>query len=357
MTLDIEKIAQEANLPLVSIVVPIYNCERYIKKCMDTILSQTYTNIEVIVVDDGSTDKSGEVCDTMSTLDNRVKIIHKRNGGVSSARNYGLKQAQGQYICFIDSDDFIQKDYIETLVSKIGDMDCVSTGRTIVDESGKIPLEQVEFQNKKILGHENILKAYENSSEFRQSFFGPWCKLYRSDIAKHCLFDEELVSGEDIVFNLGYLKETDNVALCDYTGYYLRKNCYSATNTATMKYSPRSEHNYRLIDEKIDNARVKCGLSKSWIEQNRCDAAPMRFFLEITNLFRPGSPYKIDGIYRKIKEIHNDINFIDCVKSKNKKLTSAEKISVICAHVNIPIFTIIIAKLCQVFLEKRTINI
>lgn len=100
---------------LISIIVPVYNVEQYVEKCIQSIVEQTYKNIEIILVDDGSTDSSGKICDDFKTKDNRIKVIHKKNGGLSDARNAGIKIANGEYIGFVDSDDYIAKDMFETL--------------------------------------------------------------------------------------------------------------------------------------------------------------------------------------------------------------------------------------------------
>lgn len=101
--------------PLISIMVPIYNVEKYLEKCIDSLLSQTYQNIEVILVDDGSTDKSGELCDLYKEKDNRILVYHKKNGGVSDTRNFCIKKATGQYLTFVDPDDYVDYDYVEYL--------------------------------------------------------------------------------------------------------------------------------------------------------------------------------------------------------------------------------------------------
>lgn len=100
---------------LVSVVIPIYNVEKYLRKCIETVIDQTYTNIEIILVNDGSTDNSLQICNQFKEKDKRIKVINKKNGGLSDARNVGIKNAQGKYICFIDSDDFISEKYIEEL--------------------------------------------------------------------------------------------------------------------------------------------------------------------------------------------------------------------------------------------------
>lgn len=101
---------------MITVVVPVYNVENYIKKCVESILNQTYRKLEIILVDDGSTDKSGEICDEFSVIDSRIKVIHKKNGGLSDARNAGLKIATGNYVTFVDSDDYIAVDMYRTMI-------------------------------------------------------------------------------------------------------------------------------------------------------------------------------------------------------------------------------------------------
>jgi len=103
------------NYPLVSVIVPVYNVENYIEKCIESIIRQTYKNLEILLIDDGSTDKSSDLCEKYAERDSRIKIFHKENGGLSDARNFGIEHAEGEYLTFIDSDDFVDEDYIEFL--------------------------------------------------------------------------------------------------------------------------------------------------------------------------------------------------------------------------------------------------
>lgn len=126
---------------LFSVIVPIYNVEKYLQKCVDSILSQTYTNFELILVDDGSPDNCGKICDEYARLDERVKVIHKENGGVTSARKEGLAIAKGDYIAFVDADDWIDKDYLFEFVSILANhnVDIVSCGYKIVKKNNAKP--------------------------------------------------------------------------------------------------------------------------------------------------------------------------------------------------------------------------
>ena len=102
--------------PLISIIVPVYNVQDYVLKCLNSLVEQSYDSIEIIVVDDGSTDESGDICDDVAKKNKKIKVFHKNNGGLSSARNYGIKKAKGEYICFVDSDDYVKKDFVKKLV-------------------------------------------------------------------------------------------------------------------------------------------------------------------------------------------------------------------------------------------------
>lgn len=111
-------------MDLISVIVPVYNVKNYLKKCVDSILSQTYSVLQVILVDDGSTDGSGELCDLLAKCDKRIQVVHKSNGGLSDARNAGIEIAEGKYFSFIDSDDYIEPDMVESLYKLAKSTDC-----------------------------------------------------------------------------------------------------------------------------------------------------------------------------------------------------------------------------------------
>lgn len=130
------------NQPLISIIVPVYNIETYLKRCVESILNQTYEHMEVLLIDDGSTDDSGHICDEFAKKDVRVRVFHKENGGSSSARNLGIRQAKGDYLGFVDSDDYIEPDMYAKMVEAITQYDCniVQISRDEIDEQGnKLP--------------------------------------------------------------------------------------------------------------------------------------------------------------------------------------------------------------------------
>ena len=134
--------------PLVSVIIPVYKVEKYIRRCIESVQNQTYKNLEIILVDDGSPDNSGAICDEYAEKDTRIKVIHKENGGVSSARNAGLKKAQGDYIGWVDSDDSIEPDYIDKLIYS-----AVKSQAEIVVANKNIP-------SNRLIKNDNILKAF-----------------------------------------------------------------------------------------------------------------------------------------------------------------------------------------------------
>ena len=115
---------------LVSIIIPVYNTEKYLSKCLESVINQTYKNLEIILINDGSTDKSKEICESFAKKDKRIQILNKENSGVSSARNHGMRLAKGQYIAFIDGDDYAEENYIEELLKNLKqtESDCVLCG-------------------------------------------------------------------------------------------------------------------------------------------------------------------------------------------------------------------------------------
>ena len=149
--------------PLVSIIIPVYNVEKYLRKGLDSIINQTYKNTEIILVNDGSTDISGKICDEYATLDSRITVIHKQNGGVSSARNRGLDIATGEWVLFVDADDTLPNDalnYFAEVVS-INDIDMVLGGYVECDEDGTISKSDSK-QFQKPISMLDCLKLFYN---------------------------------------------------------------------------------------------------------------------------------------------------------------------------------------------------
>ena len=181
----------------ISIIVPIYNKESYLDKSLTSISEQSYKDIEVLLIDDGSTDSSGKICKSFCEKDSRFKYIYKQNGGVSSARNAGLIEATGDFIGFVDPDDFINKEMYHTLINQadIDELDIVACGINIIDGDNvtKIVNSDNEYYNScKAL--ENLLRWSYDVSPYL------WNKIFRKNVLEGIKFDEALSVGEDRLF-------------------------------------------------------------------------------------------------------------------------------------------------------------
>lgn len=166
---------------LISVIVPIYNVEKYLQKCVDSIINQTYKNLEIILVDDGSPDNCPKMCDDYAEKDSRIKVVHKENGGLSDARNVGMEVATGEYVSFIDSDDYISLDFYETLLETIvdNDSDIVECGVVKFYENEKFDKYNDDL---KVTNYDTVdaLDGLINENPFKQHV---WNKLYKSNIA------------------------------------------------------------------------------------------------------------------------------------------------------------------------------
>lgn len=219
-------------MPIVSVIIPIYNVEDYLERCLHSVLNQTLKDIEVILVNDGSTDNSGGICDTFVDMENRIKVIHKNNSGVSAARNSGIEVASGKYISFMDPDDWAEEKLFESLVGNAVEngSDMVVCGYKRVFENGEI----IRFKM-----NEEIIKIYKTGIikylkydflQFKHSFC-VWNKLYRSDLIKNnkIKFDPQCSYGEDLLFNLIYLFHTNIISSTskELINYYQRDGSLS----------------------------------------------------------------------------------------------------------------------------------
>lgn len=211
---------------LVSVIVPVFNSERYLKECIESIQNQTYENIEIVFVDDGSTDGSLKICRDISTRNSNIKLLHKENSGVSAARNSGICMADGKYICFIDSDDLIVPDFIDTLVSNIEntDFDIVFSGHMhlykhgLVNRRGKL--------REGIYEKDQLLTDVIDDGTLSGILFGSVCgAIYRREyLVKHNLmFDEDISVNEDGLFNIGCIEQTSKIRVLAYNGYIYRQ--------------------------------------------------------------------------------------------------------------------------------------
>lgn len=203
---------------MISVIIPIYNAEKWIQKTFDCIKRQTFSDLEIILINDGSTDQSGQICDSFANSDSRVHCFHQKNMGVSEARNLGIKKAAGEYIAFLDADDEIEENYFEELFISIGRADIAVCDVVCKDGKGK---GDFRFSMKKQILEQtaaiNLLLTRKNINS------GPYAKLFRKDSIKNIVF-QPLKAYEDILFVLEAFANSTYIAVTDKTAYYYHQN-------------------------------------------------------------------------------------------------------------------------------------
>ena len=240
----------------ISVIIPVYNVENYLRECLDSILVQSYKDFEVILVDDGSTDSSGVICDEYSKEHQNMKVLHKKNGGQSSARNTGLDLAQGEYILFVDSDDVVSSVMLETLMNHVADYDIVSFGIMIFEDGNDRKFEsymkqscQCEYTATDFLKRMLVHKI-DNAA---------WGKLFKRSILRNICFIEGKVN-EDFLFNVEILKQ-DMLKIYSITDslYYYRIRMGSTTQDV---HPNRFQFVTNALEMRSTNATITSDISE-----------------------------------------------------------------------------------------------
>lgn len=211
------------SIPVVSIIVPVFNTGQYLSQCIESILSQSYCSFELLLIDDGSTDESGAICDEYAKKDSRIRVFHKENGGVSSARNFGLDNAIGEWIYFVDSDDAILPDGLQTLVNAIGDkVDIVLGGYLRISCDGTV-LSSIPDQTRMVLSKKESLKTIYEPYSIVYPYLGYMCiRLFRNKIIQknHLRFDTSIAIKEDTLFTVQYICRSNGITHFDSSPVY-----------------------------------------------------------------------------------------------------------------------------------------
>lgn len=195
-------------MPEISIIVPVYNVEKYIRKCIESILNQTFSDFELILVDDGSTDNSGKICDEYKLKDDRVIVIHKENSGVSSARNVGIDNANGKFLGFVDGDDYIEKDMYETLYKDIKEFDADISVCQVYDEYNNSCKPRTGGSNAMKRGVLNNITAFKLTILRNIIGVTVWNKLYKKKLFENCRYPNVKTSEDTFVVPIIIFKST-----------------------------------------------------------------------------------------------------------------------------------------------------
>lgn len=240
--------------PLISVVVPIYNVEKYLNRCIDSIVNQTYKNLEIILVDDGSPDKCAVLCDEWKTKDERIKVIHKKNGGLSDARNAGIDIAKGEYIAFVDSDDYIETGMYETMINEMIKNDCQISccGRNIVSE-GSIS-QQHTLTTTRVFEREEAIKELLSYGCIEEA---AWDKLYLKKLFDDIRFPKGELN-EDIAIMPWIINKSNRVVHIGKSFYNYCQNPGTITKSGYSKKLSVCVNHVNQVEEFITKLNFDC---------------------------------------------------------------------------------------------------
>ena len=283
--------------PVVSIVVPIYNVERYLEECIDSILDQTYRNLQVILVNDGSTDRCGEIIEKYRSADKRVVTVHKENGGVSSARNEGIKHAVGDYIAFVDSDDILHHDYVhELLETALDDEAEIAACDFIRFRKNKQHDTEIQEKRKMLMDSRMaIFEMYKNDS----IGWNCWNKLYNRYLFEDIQFPEGQVSEDKATIYKLFLK-ANRISYIRIPLYYYRDREESVSSECSVKSYMDSLHTNAVMERDFEaqglneeillaraySAKCACILYSAVIDQSGYDEVKERCLRDMAERYR-----------------------------------------------------------------------
>lgn len=288
-------------MSLVSIIIPIYNAEKFLHRCIRSVLNQSYKEIELILINDGSTDDSEKIAKEFAAKDERVRLISQKNSGPSVARNKGISVSEGKYICFLDADDFIEKEMIYTLVKYINSgVDLVISGynKIIVENKDDIIIDEVDYYHLINMSFDDFLRKF--SFLFRDFYINSvWNKLYLGRIIKNNKLKFKTFTnwGEDLIFNLEYLDRCNEISIINNKLYnYITYNKESITNN----YNKNKYYNSKFMYNEIR----KFLLNNEAYETNK-KIVEKKYFMSVLS-YLSESYLNNENINEEIKDIFND---------------------------------------------------
>lgn len=286
--------------PLVSIIVPIYNVEKYLERCVNSLKEQSYYQLEIILIDDGSTDASGELCEKIRRNDDRIQVVHKRNSGLGMARNIGLDYAKGRYVMFVDSDDYIDKNAVENLVRCALKYDAEIVATRFIYENQQ---EKTTIETRLYVGTEEIKSLFVRMMGGRNGIsdqlnVSACTKLYSVELLRQIgarFPSERKLIWEDFAFNCDVFVHCNKVFVMDYAYYHY---CYNELSL-THKYNPDKFEKVMVMYEYMTNKLVTLNM-------------PKEAFIRINNMFMGNvrTCMKLEAYYAKMNSCVGAINNI-----------------------------------------------
>ena len=264
---------------MISVIVPVYNIECYLKTCINLIINQTFKDFELILINDGSTDSSGTICNDFAQIDDRIKVVHKKNEGVSAARNAGLYLAKGDYIAFVDGDDEIENNYLEILYvnAKKYDADISCCGIVQVAQDKKVHTYCdngfYNFDNAK-----KIITGFFDDRVVKEIFYGPYCKIIKAEIAKQVKFRRDIHIAEDILFNFECVEIAKNICVDNQGLYKYIKRINSVT---TSRFNEKRLDYIKVADilfEKVcNNYEFARDVATKWVFEQKVNVCRLLY--------------------------------------------------------------------------------
>ena len=294
-----------ANETTISIIVPIYNVEPYLRRCVDSLLKQSYADFELILVDDGSPDNCGAICDEYAAMDDRVCVIHKPNGGLSDARNAGLKIAQGAYIAFVDSDDWVTPDYLERMLTAL-----VETGADICEcdllrTGGEENLPAIEQRTPVVFSTADAMAQLIHDGAFHQHV---WNKLYRRDVIADILFPKGKTNEDEFWTYQVFGNAAKVVKISDVLYFYFQRPGSIMGETYSLKRLDALEaklQRQQYIDTRFPQLSLQAKLNLF----GSCIYAGQMSWIHLSGEQRTDAKGKINSIVQQC-----DISFVECMR-------------------------------------------
>ena len=245
----------EQSMKVISVIVPVYNVREYLSKCIDSLINQKYPAVEIILIDDGSTDGSDKILDEYSDKDVRIKVIHIPNGGVSNARNIGLDMATGDYITFVDSDDWIEPDFFELGIQKLQSNEAdIFIGEYVeVYDGGRSKIADKRRQESLFYVDEAIKCTFIRGKGREALPWGVWGKIYRMQLLNNIRFDTELTMGEDVRMLWDIMQRAEKVIYTPTVIYDYYQRSDSAVHTLSIKQNLNHLKFYKLMIHECEN--------------------------------------------------------------------------------------------------------
>lgn len=306
----------------ISVIIPVYKVEPYLRQCVDSVVGQTYKNLEIILIDDGSPDNCGVICDEYAEWDERVFVIHKQNGGLSNARNDGIMAATGKWLAFLDSDDWIEVDYYEKLLVAVemGNPDIIISGCYWKE----YPHKRKSVRN---FNRPAFYNDREHILEFQANIIRtgmPWDKLYKTDFIKKqgFMFDTSINAFEDFLFNFQVYEKAESVAVCPVNGYHYRQ----MTESITSSFNPaKPQITYQYLTKLHEYAASYGTGEKQQSGVNACAIQAIHVAMNCY-FFHPANTKKHSEVNRELMQMFSLPYYQEAINSKSNRYLSRKQV-------------------------------